>query len=134
MIAATSVYPRAMSNLYKQIRGVYSDGYTAGSIRVITFGPVVKTATEKIEDVDQENLTIHSTFTDDGGLVPMLFNNLKMKITVVQSSCQLKVPNCTVKWEFTYTGGSRSDITNFKNTMKDAYKQLDIYLKNKNIK
>ncbi|CAN1343288.1 hypothetical protein LINPERPRIM_LOCUS39747 [Linum perenne] len=124
MIAATSVYPRAMSNLYKQIRGVYSDGYTA----------VVKTATEKIEDVDQENLTIHSTFTDDGGLVPMLFNNLKMKITVVQSSCQLKVPNCTVKWEFTYTGGSRSDITNFKNTMKDAYKQLDIYLKNKNIK
>ena len=38
LTAATTVFPRAMRGLYQQIRSVDGDGYTAGSMRTITFG------------------------------------------------------------------------------------------------
>ncbi|CAN1342285.1 MLP-like protein 423 [Linum perenne] len=131
---ATAVYPKAMRNLYQQISVLTGDGYTVGSIRTITFGPafsrVVQRATEKIEDIDHDNLTIQSSFSDDGGFIPTLFNSFDMKIIVVRSSRDIKAPGCTVKWEFDYRGShGNADITNFKNVTRDAFKDLDAYLR-----
>ncbi|CAN1815008.1 hypothetical protein LINPERHAP1_LOCUS27290 [Linum perenne] len=36
--AATAIYPRAMRDLYDKIQTVKGDGFTAGSMRTITFG------------------------------------------------------------------------------------------------
>ncbi|CAN1344900.1 hypothetical protein LINPERPRIM_LOCUS40195 [Linum perenne] len=36
--AATTIFPRALRGLYQGIRTVSGDGFTAGSIRTITFG------------------------------------------------------------------------------------------------
>ncbi|CAN1342291.1 MLP-like protein 423 [Linum perenne] len=127
-----------MRNLYQQISVLTGDGYTVGSIRTITFGPafsrVVQRATEKIEDIDHDNLTIQSSFSDDGGFIPTLFNSFDMKIIVVRSSRDIKAPGCTgctIKWEFTYTGANGSaSIINLQNVMKQAFKDLDVYLRN----
>ncbi|CAN1342240.1 MLP-like protein 423 [Linum perenne] len=133
--AATTIYPRALRGLYLGIRIVNGDGFTSGSIRTITFGHllngVVSTATENIQDVDYENLTITSTFTDDGGFVPTLFDTFDMKLTVVRSGRLLTSPGCTIKWEFTYTGSNgNANLTNLKNVMMQAFKDLDVYLRN----
>ncbi|CAN1184697.1 MLP-like protein 423 [Linum perenne] len=133
--AATAVYPKAMRNLYQQISVVSGDGYTVGSIRTITFGHVfnrvVQTATEKIEDIDHHNLTIQSSFGDDGGFVPKLFDSFDMKITVVRLGRDIKAPGCTIKWEFDYSGSQgNADIGNLKRVMGDAFKDLDNYLRN----
>ncbi|CAN0860952.1 MLP-like protein 423 [Linum grandiflorum] len=133
--AATAFYPRAMRNLYQQIAVVAGDGYTLGSIRTITFGPVfnrvVQKGTEKIIDIDNDKLSIESTFSHDGGLVPTLFDSFRMTITVVKSATQIKAPGCRIKLEFDYgRSDGNADITYFKNVMTDAYKDLDNYLRN----
>ncbi|CAN0860848.1 hypothetical protein LINGRAHAP2_LOCUS8064 [Linum grandiflorum] len=38
VIAGTTVFPKAIRGLYQQIKSVDGDGYTAGSMRTITFG------------------------------------------------------------------------------------------------
>ncbi|CAN0860822.1 MLP-like protein 423 [Linum grandiflorum] len=133
--AATALYPKAMRGLYHQIKSIKGDGFTSGSMRTITFGylyeRVVKNATEEIRDVDHENLTIKSRFTDNGGFVPKLFDTFDMKITVVRSSRQIRAPGCTIKWEFEYDRGSgTADIGFLKNVMSNAFKELDTYLRN----
>ncbi|CAN1342292.1 hypothetical protein LINPERPRIM_LOCUS39415 [Linum perenne] len=72
-----------------------------------------------------------STFTDDGGFVPTLFDTFDMKLTVVRAGRLLTTPGCTIKWEFTYTGANGSaSIINLQNVMKQAFKDLDVYLRN----
>ncbi|CAN0861044.1 hypothetical protein LINGRAHAP2_LOCUS8107 [Linum grandiflorum] len=129
--AATTVFPRAMRGLYQQIKSMDGDGYTAGSIRTITFGHlfnrVVDKATEKILDVDHEKLTIESTFTEDGSFIPVLFDTFDLKLNVVKSARQLRAPGCTIKWEFTYDGANgNASISNLKNVMMQAFRDLDV--------
>ncbi|CAN0861114.1 MLP-like protein 423 [Linum grandiflorum] len=133
--AATTVFPRAMRGLYQQIKSMDGDGYTAGSMRTITFGHlfnrVVDKATEKILDVDHEKLTIESTFTEDGSFIPVLFDTFDLKLTVVKSARQMRAPGCTIKWEFTYDGANgNASISNLKNVMMQAFRNLDVYLRN----
>ncbi|CAN1184552.1 MLP-like protein 423 [Linum perenne] len=135
--AATAVYPKAMPNLYKQLDGLYGrDGNTVGSMRTITFGPlfngIVKTATEKIEDVDHEKFTVYSTFMEDGGLVPTLFESLDITLTLVVglTSRNIKGPGCTVRCEFAHKGSNgKANIDSFKNVMMQGFKDLDGYLR-----
>ncbi|CAN1342244.1 hypothetical protein LINPERPRIM_LOCUS39401 [Linum perenne] len=54
-----------------------------------------------------------------------------MKLTVVRSGRLLTSPGCTIKWEFTYTGSNgNANLTNLKNVMMQAFKDLDVYLRN----
>ncbi|CAN1342251.1 hypothetical protein LINPERPRIM_LOCUS39405 [Linum perenne] len=123
--AATTIYPRALRGLYQGIRSINGDGFTA------VFNRVVLTATERIQDVDYENLIITSTFTDDDGFVPKLFDTFDIKLTVVRAGRLLTSPGCTIKWEFTYTGANGNvGLTNLQNVMKQAFKDLDVYLRN----
>ncbi|CAN1152172.1 hypothetical protein LINPERPRIM_LOCUS28770, partial [Linum perenne] len=95
------------------------------------FNRVVTTATENIQDVDYGNLTITSTFTDDGGFVPTLFDTFDIKLTVVRLGRLLTSPGCSIKWEFTYTGSNgNASLINLQNVMKQAFKDLDVYLRN----
>ncbi|CAN1344907.1 hypothetical protein LINPERPRIM_LOCUS40196 [Linum perenne] len=72
-----------------------------------------------------------SSFSDDGGFVPTLFDSFDMKITVVRSSSNIKAPGCTVKWEFDFRGSQgNADISNLKRVMGDAFKDLNNYLMN----
>ncbi|CAN0860924.1 MLP-like protein 423 [Linum grandiflorum] len=135
VIAGTTVFPKAIRGLYHQIKSVDGDGYTAGSMRTITFGHlfnrVAQTATEKILDIDHEKLTIESTFTEDGGFIPNLFDTFDVKLTVVKSARQMRAPGCSIKWEFTYDGANgNASLTNLKNIMMQAFKDLDVYLRN----
>ncbi|CAN1342567.1 MLP-like protein 423 [Linum perenne] len=134
--AATAVYPRAMPNLYKQLDGLYGrDGNTVGSMRTITFGPlfngIVKKATEKIEDIDHQKFTVHSTFMEDGGVVPTLFESFDIKLTLVPASRRdIRAPGCTVRCEFAYKGSNgRANIDSFKNVMIQGFQDFDVYLR-----
>ncbi|CAN1343287.1 hypothetical protein LINPERPRIM_LOCUS39746 [Linum perenne] len=53
-----------------------------------------------------------------------------MKITVERSSREMRAAGCTIKWEFTYDGRRTVDINFLKNVMRNAYKELDTYLRN----
>ncbi|CAN1184558.1 hypothetical protein LINPERHAP2_LOCUS37035 [Linum perenne] len=120
--AATAVYPRAMPNLYKQLDGLYGRD---------VFNGIVKTATEKIEDIDHQKFTVHSTFMEDGGVVPTLFESFDIKLTLVPASHRdIRAPGCTVRCEFAYKGSNgRANIDSFKNVMIQGFQDLDVYLR-----
>ncbi|CAN0861054.1 hypothetical protein LINGRAHAP2_LOCUS8110 [Linum grandiflorum] len=43
----------------------------------------------------------------------------------------MRAPGCTIKWEFTYDGAnSNARISNLKNVMMQAFRDLDVYLRN----
>ena len=95
------------------------------------FNRVVGTATEKIIDVDHEKLIIESTFTEDGGFIPTLFDTFDLKLTVVKSARNMRDAGCIIKWEFTYDGANgNASLSNLKNVMSQAFKDLDTYLRN----
>ncbi|CAN0861016.1 hypothetical protein LINGRAHAP2_LOCUS8097, partial [Linum grandiflorum] len=76
-------------------------------------------------------LTIESTFTEDGSFIPVLFDTFDLKLTVVKSARQMRAPGCTIKWEFTYDGANgNASISNLKNVMMQAFRDLDVYLRN----
>ncbi|CAN1813433.1 MLP-like protein 423 [Linum perenne] len=135
--AATTIFPRALRGLYQGIRTVSGDGFTAGSIRTITFGHlldrVVKTAMETIRDIDHQNMTIESRFRNDGGefgLVPTFFDTCDIKTTVVPFRDQWKAPRCTINWEVTYTGwNGNANIGILKKFTMQSFLDLDVYLK-----
>ena len=76
-------------------------------------------------------LIIESTFTEDGGFIPTLFDTFDLKLTVVKSARNMRDAGCIIKWEFTYDGANgNASLSNLKNIMSQAFKDLDTYLRN----
>ncbi|CAN0860982.1 hypothetical protein LINGRAHAP2_LOCUS8087, partial [Linum grandiflorum] len=76
-------------------------------------------------------LTIESTFIEDRSFIPVLFDTFDLKLTVVKSARQIRAHGYTIKWEFTYDGANcNASISKLKNVIMQAFRDLDVYLKN----
>ncbi|CAN0925565.1 MLP-like protein 423 [Linum grandiflorum] len=121
IFASTSVFPRVLPKLYKEINTTKPDGYSSNSMREIIYGHA--------SEVDHTKRTVSYTVTSGGFLEYHATFETTIQVTPTDGDSP-RDPGCKVLWtcEYTEATGGLSPVI-VKEFMIKTFEGLDSHLK-----
>ncbi|KAL8196539.1 hypothetical protein R6Q57_024834 [Mikania cordata] len=123
---SATIFPKACSDLYKAVEVVEGNGRSVGSVRVVHFAegsPVVKSAKEKIEELDEAKKKVAYSVID--GDMMQYYKSFKASLEVIPDG-----EGSLVKWfcEFEKASEEVPDPEMIRDFAAKNFKQIDDFL------
>ncbi|KAK9052103.1 hypothetical protein SSX86_028731 [Deinandra increscens subsp. villosa] len=123
---SATIFPKVCSDLYKAVEVVEGDGKSVGSVRMVHFAegsPVVKSAKEKIEELDEAKKKVAYSVID--GDMMQYYKRFKASLEVIPEG-----DGSLVKWvcEFEKASEEVPDPDMIRDFAAKNFKEIDEYL------
>ncbi|XP_076922958.1 MLP-like protein 423 [Bidens hawaiensis] len=123
---SANIFPKVCSDLYKSVDVVEGNGRSVGSVRMVYFAegsPVVKSAKEKIEELDEAKKKVAYSVID--GDMLQYYNNFKASLEVIPEG-----EGSLVKWlcEFEKASHEVPNPDLIRDFAAKNFKEIDEYL------
>ncbi|KAL4569613.1 hypothetical protein LXL04_025254 [Taraxacum kok-saghyz] len=123
---SATIFPKVCSDLYKEVEVLEGDGRSVGSVRLVHFAegsPIVKSAKEKIEEVDESKKKVAYSVID--GEMMKYYKTFKATLEVIPEG-----EGSIVKWMCEYEKASDEvpDPSMIRDFAAKNFQEIDAYL------